>query len=132
MQCLVINCLVLYLDKNVSSTTFAHGGVSMGIHYPDGLPIERSEVQNLHSPSSCYKVAIVHITVTQRALASQIPANPNRDHLPELVENIVQLGIRDGSIEIADVKRRHELVHSTTGVPGLRLNLNLCHPSSKP
>lgn len=42
-----------YLNKNISCSTLTDTGVSMRIHYPNGLPINRSEVQHLHCPGGC-------------------------------------------------------------------------------
>ncbi|MDG2774655.1 hypothetical protein P7M68_24380, partial [Vibrio parahaemolyticus] len=79
------------------------------------------------------RVAKVDITITERSPAGQIPANPNGHDLPQLVEQVIELRVRDVRVEISDVKRRrHELISSSTTTVGagnriLRRNLNLSH-----
>jgi len=36
-------------------------------------------------------VAIVDVTVTERSSAGQVPANPNRHDLAQLIEQVIQL-----------------------------------------
>lgn len=81
------------------------------------------------------RVAIVNVTVTERSPGAHVPADPYRHDLADLVEQIVELRVRDVKVEITNVqRRRHELVPTGTRNDTVRtrngslmLNLNLRH-----
>lgn len=70
--------------------------------------------------------AIVDIAITERAATGQIPTDPNRDNLTDLIEQIVELRVCNVGVEVPDVKRsRHELIGSAIRTLSRRLNWNL-------
>lgn len=50
------------------------------------------------------RITEIDIGITKRSSPSLIPTNPNGDNLSDLVEEIVELAVVDGGIEIADVE----------------------------
>lgn len=61
-------------------------------------------------------IAIIDITVAKGPPGSQIPADPNRHDLSNLIEEIVELRIGHIDLKIPNVQRSgHELVHSIAG-----------------
>jgi len=86
------------------------------------------------------RVAIVNITIAKRSPGTQIPTNPNRNHLADLIKHVVKLRISHVEVKITNIKRsRHKLdrsrsrrhsVGSRYRSPRL-MQLNLRHLKSK-
>lgn len=83
-------------------------------------------------------VAVIDIAITKRSTGGQIPANPNRNHLPHLIKKIVELRIGDVDVKISNIQGGRDMLicrsiggRIGTGVGNLRLRWNLSHGEKK-
>lgn len=76
-------------------------------------------------------VAVVDIAITERSPGRQVSANPNRNYLAHLIENVIKLRIRDIQVQISDVQRSSDKIGTAirrwidAGNSILRLSLHL-------
>lgn len=83
-------------------------------------------------------IAVIDVTVSERAPGAQVPTDPDRHHLTHLVKEVVELRVVHILIKISNVQgRRHELActvgdHAVCNYRRLRLHLHLGHYVNPP
>lgn len=65
-----------------------------------------SKVQRFHCSCSIHGVVEVDVGVSEGAARVDVPADADRHDLPGLAKELVELRVRDGRLQVADVQRR--------------------------
>lgn len=81
------------------------GTIKNKIRNPKNLQQQKKHESIHRSIITVLSVVEINVRVSERDTSDLVPANPNREDGGHLAEEIVELALGDGGIEISDVKR---------------------------
>ena len=133
MESLVVNALVEVLDEDVSLTSLAEGGVTLGPHDSARAVLDEGVVEVLEGALTVGSVEIVDVGVSERTTGDGITADSDAEisadyvldppgNRADHVEDLKEHGLGDSVVELSDVERSTSSLGGTGSRGGLGLS----------